>query len=264
MSLSTYHTHTVFSDGKNTAEEMIKAAIDAHCAEIGFTDHSPMDFECCWCMKQERVTEYVETLMALREKYKDKIKVYIGIEQDYYSPAPDWKPDFVLGSVHYILKDGHYLEIDKSAETMRENVDKYYGGDVYAYCEDYYALVADIYNKTGCDIIGHFDLVTKFNEKDPTIDESHPRYVKAVNSALESLIKTPATFEVNTGAISRGYRTKPYPNEHIIMDLHARGEKFVFTSDTHSVGSIVWDMNELARIFDMKGISYIKSLSEII
>ncbi|MBO5374344.1 MAG: PHP domain-containing protein, partial [Clostridia bacterium] len=75
MSLSTYHLHTTFSDGKNTAEEMIKQAIALGCTEIGFSDHSPFDFECSWDIKKERISEYVSTLTALKEKYKDKIKV---------------------------------------------------------------------------------------------------------------------------------------------------------------------------------------------
>ena len=262
--LSTYHLHTTFSDGKCSPEEMLRSAIDCKCAEIGFTDHAPMDIDCCWSMKKERVSEYISTLEALREQNKDKIKVYIGIEQDYFSPDPDWKPDFIIGSVHYVLKDGHYLEVDNSAETMKHNVDTYYGGDVYAYCEDYYELVGDIYNKTKCDIIGHFDLVTKFNEKMPMIDEAHPRYVRAVNKALDALVKTPATFEVNTGAMSRGYRTAPYPSEEIIFKLKELDKKIVFTSDTHASNTVMWNINELARIFDDKGIKYIDSLDEIL
>ena len=264
MKLSTYHLHTTFSDGENTAEEMILEAIARKCPEIGFSDHSYLDFECSWCMKKEQVKEYTSTLEALREKYKDKIKVYIGIEQDYFSPEPDWKPDFIIGSVHYILKNGHYLELDKSAEVMKENVDTYYDGDVYAYCEDYFELVADVYNKTKCDIIGHFDLITKFNEKMPMIDTTHPRYIEAVNKALDALVDAPAIFEINVGAILRGYRTKPYPSEEIIMGLSNNGEKFVLNTDTHSTFTLDTHLDPFARVFDKIGIKYIESLEEIL
>ena len=146
----------------------------------------------------------------------------------------------------------------------KNNIDKYYGGDVYAYCEDYYDLMADVYNKTRCDIIGHFDLITKFNEVAPMIDESEPRYVSAVNKALSVLVNTPATFEVNTGAISRGYRTKPYPNDEILNKLRSLGKKFIINSDTHSTATIDCKLEEVADSFDKSGIKYITRLEEIL
>ena len=55
MMLSSYHTHSTFSDGKSTLEEMVQAAIAQGCQEIGFSDHAPMIFDCGWSMKQEKV-----------------------------------------------------------------------------------------------------------------------------------------------------------------------------------------------------------------
>lgn len=264
MKLSTYHLHTTFCDGKNTAEEMVLEAIRLGCPEIGFSGHSHLPFNPSWTMKKEDVPVYVETIKALREKYKDKIKIYIGIEQDYFSEAPDWEPDYIIGAVHCIYKDGEYFDVDASAEVMRENVDKHYGGDVYAYCEDYFALMADLYNKIKCDIIAHFDLVTKFNEKMPMIDTSHPRYVKASNDALDALLKTPAVFEMNTGAITRGYRTTPYPSEELTAKIAKSGKKFVINSDTHSTSTLGTHLDELSRIFDKLGYKYITRLEEIL
>ena len=42
MLLQNLHTHTVFGDGKNTAEEMVRAAIAAGCGSLGFSEHSRM------------------------------------------------------------------------------------------------------------------------------------------------------------------------------------------------------------------------------
>ena len=42
MSLQNLHTHTVFGDGKNTAEEMVLGAIRAGCGSLGFSEHSPL------------------------------------------------------------------------------------------------------------------------------------------------------------------------------------------------------------------------------
>ncbi|MBQ7907166.1 MAG: histidinol-phosphatase [Clostridia bacterium] len=263
MIVSTYHTHSTFSDGKNSLEEMVLAAIEAGMPELGFSDHAPMSFRCNWSLRAERLEEYKKEVKRLKEKYKDQIKIYLGIEQDYYSiPAEGY--EYILGSVHYIYKDGVYLELDKSAETTRENIEKHYGGDGVAYAVDYFKLVKDVVKVTNCQIIGHFDLVTKFNEKMPMIDTTDPRYIQAYTEAIEELLKTDAIFEINTGAISRGYRTSPYPSEKII-DLIAKGKKpFAICSDTHSVDSIATNLELEREKLEKKGYTYIKSLTEIL
>ena len=42
MTLQNLHTHTVFSDGKNTPEEMVLGAVRAGCTSLGFSEHSPL------------------------------------------------------------------------------------------------------------------------------------------------------------------------------------------------------------------------------
>ncbi len=263
MTLSSYHTHSTFSDGKNTLEEMVQSAIEQGCGEIGFSDHAPMAFDCDWSIKAEKIEEYKRQALSLKEKYKDKIKIYLGIEQDYYSvPANGY--DYIIGSVHFVYKDGEYIPVDINADEVKGYVDRLYGGDVYGYCEDYFKLVKDVYNKTKCQIIGHFDLVTKFNERMPLIDINHPRYVNAVDDALSELLKTPAIFEINTGAISRGYRTTPYPDDRTLDIIAKTGKPFVITSDTHNADTITFNFEERKKALEEKGYKYITSLEEIL
>ncbi|MBO5212461.1 MAG: histidinol-phosphatase [Clostridia bacterium] len=264
MKISTYHLHTTFCDGKNTAEEMVLAAIEQGCHEIGFSGHAYMDFDNSWCMTIKNTEKYKKTVLELKEKYKDQIKIYLGIEQDYYSSLPTGEYDYVIGSVHYVKKDGKYLPVDLSHEATLAFVNEHYSGDFYAYCEDYYKLVADLYNKTKCDIIGHVDLVTKFNEGGREFDTSNERYQKCALEAVEALLLTPAIFEVNTGAISRGYRKDAYP-EKFLLDRIAKSRKsFVVNSDTHSVDTVTFKIKEYKELLDEKSYPYIESLEEII
>lgn len=263
MSLSSYHTHSTYSDGKNTLEEMVLSAIEKGCREIGFSDHAPMQFRCDWSARAEEIENYKKEVVALKEKYKGKIDIFLGIEQDYYStPASGY--DYIIGSVHFVYKDGEYIPVDISADEVKAYIDRLYGGDVYGYCEDYFKLVKDIYSVTKCQIIGHFDLVTKFNERMPLIDINHPRYIKAVDNALESLLKTNAILEVNTGAISRGYRTTPYPDERTMEIIAKSGKPFVITSDTHNKDTVTFNFEEQEKALSKKGYKYIKSLNEIL
>ena len=40
MVFSTFHNHTTYCDGSNTAEEMVQAAVAAGCPAFGFSGHS--------------------------------------------------------------------------------------------------------------------------------------------------------------------------------------------------------------------------------
>ena len=232
--LYNFHTHTTYCDGKSTAEEMVKKAIELGLSQLGFSGHSYTEFDLEPCMTREGTEAYKAEITRLKEKYKDKIKILLGIEYDYHSDEPTNDYDYILGSVHYILKDDKYLCIDYSRNTQIDAVNRYYGGDFYSYIEDYYTTVADLYNKTKCDIIGHFDLITKYNAEGSLFDTNHPRYIAAWQKAADAIIKTPAVVEINTGGIARGHVKSPYPCQEIINYFKANGKKMIFSSDCHN------------------------------
>ena len=235
------HMHTVFSDGKNTPEEMILEAIRLRLDTVGISDHSHLD-PCG--MTLEATEEYHREIARLKEKYAGQICVLCGLERDFISDDfSDY--DYVIGSVHLLtMPDGHHVSIDWTAEKQREGVEKYFGGDWYAFAEAYYATEARVVEVTKCDIIGHFDLITKFIEQEPAFDVHHPRYVKAWQNAVDELLKTGKPFEINTGAISRGYRTEPYPSREIRDYIRAHGGKMILSSDSHQIETIAYKFED--------------------
>ena len=170
MTLRDYHVHTTYCDGKNTAREMVLSAIEKGVSELGFSGHgyTPHDPE-SYCMKRDDVGKYVAEIKSLREEFRDKISIRLGVEQDYYSAESEWA-EYKIGSVHYIKLGDEYVDTDESAEKLIDAANRYFDGDIMCVCERYFELVGDIYEKTKCDIIGHFDLITKYNEKTPFID----------------------------------------------------------------------------------------------
>jgi len=78
------------------------------------------------------------------------------------------------------------------------------------------------------------------------------------------LLDTPAIFEVNTGAISRGYRTESYPEDFLLKIIGDSGKKLVITSDTHSTSTIDFGLENEAKKLDKLGYEYITSLEEIL
>ncbi|MBO4693175.1 MAG: histidinol-phosphatase HisJ family protein [Clostridia bacterium] len=246
MIRNNYHTHTVYCDGADTPEELVLYAISENCSEIGFSGHSYTNIEedSPFCMTLRNTEVYKSEISRLKEKYKDKIKIYLGVEQDYYSSEKTDDYDYVIGAVHYVFKNGCYISVDHTRETQIEAVMAYYNNDFYAFAEDYYELVGDLYNKTRCDIIAHFDLITKFNEGNCLFDTNHPRYIKAADAALDKLFAANVKFEINYGAVARGYRTTPYPDERIIKRITDSGKPIIYSSDCHKKEYLLFGIPE--------------------
>ncbi|MDD6190402.1 MAG: histidinol-phosphatase HisJ family protein [Firmicutes bacterium] len=250
------HMHTCYCDGKNTPEEMIFAALDAGMSTIGFSGHSHTDFDPEMCMTLEDTDKYEDEIRRLDMEFGEQINVLCGIEQDYCSEEPTDRWDYVIGSVHYLPSR---LSVDDTPEMLEQAIEEDYGGDVYSLCEDYYRLVGDVCRKTGADIVGHFDLVTKFNRggeqggQGKYFDESHPRYVAAWKAAADKLLAADEAplFEINFGGMIRGYRTEPYPSKPILDYLMDCGADFVLSGDCHSVDNIA-KAAEMIEKFSLK------------
>ena len=106
MILSNYHTHTKYCDGKNTVDEMVQKAIELGYTSLGFSGHVYAYFANAWCMTKQGTVNYINDVAAAREKYKDKINIYCGIEQDYFAMDDGHKYDYVIGSVHRVRTPG--------------------------------------------------------------------------------------------------------------------------------------------------------------
>ena len=104
------------------------------------------------------------------------------------------------------------------------------GGDFAPLYKLYYREVAGITDG----IVGHFDLITKFR----AFDEERPDYKDAALTAADALLDRGLVFEVNTGAMSRGYLSRPYPARFIIERIFERGGGVILSSDAHSADAI--------------------------
>ncbi|MBE6823951.1 MAG: histidinol-phosphatase HisJ family protein [Ruminococcaceae bacterium] len=237
------HIHTTYSDGNNTPNEIVEFAIKNGIDTIGFSDHSYTAFDQSYCIKKADISAYKNEIIKLKKKYKDKINILLGIEQDYYSVEDTSDYEFVIGSVHYIKVNGEFLPVDESKDILISAVDKYFSGNIYALIEEYYNTVSDVVNKTNANIIGHIDLISKFNENNDLFDENDERYVKAYKKACDSLIKYNKLFEINTGAISRGYRSTAYPSSQIYKYLKSIGARFILSSDSHSKDTLCYQFD---------------------
>ena len=234
MTRADFHVHTTFCDGTESPAAMVRAAIDRGLEAVGFAGHSHTPFDESWCMSPVGTETYRGEVEHLKAMYGAKIRIFCGVEQDFFSDLPPEGWDYVIGSVHYLRRGDDYLPLDESPELLRRAAAQYFGGDLLSLAEAYYETVAGVVERTGCSLIGHFDLIAKFNEGGALFDENDPRYVAAWQGAADALLRTGVPFEVNTGAIARGFRSVPYPSPAIHGYLAARGARFLLSGDAHA------------------------------
>jgi histidinol-phosphatase (PHP family) len=244
MSLWDLHIHTTYCDGASTPREIVEAALEKGLDCIGFSGHGYTWFDDGYCMSREDEDAYRAEIGALKAEYAGRIRILCGIEQDYWADPPVQPWDYVIGSVHYVKAGGEFIPVDESPEILRAAAAKYFGWDIMKLDEAYFDTVARVYERTRCDIIGHFDLISKFDEPGarvakPLLDENDPRYVAAWRKAADALLPCGRPFEINTGAISRGWRVTPYPSAAIQEYLRGRGAKLIWSSDAHSADALL-------------------------
>ena len=107
--------------------------------------------------------------------------------------------------------------------------------------------------KGNFDILGHFDLITKNNETGQVIDATSKEYLNAGFEAIHALRGKIPLFEVNTGAVSRGYRTFPYPQMEFIKEFRNCGYGAVITSDCHDKRFLDSYFDEAAQLLAQAG-----------
>ena len=112
-----FHTHTYrCNHAVGEDREYVLKAIERGVESLGFSDHSPYCFPDGYYsgfrMTLDQVAGYVRSLSELREEFKDKIKIYIGYEMEYY-PAYFERTinDVILkNGCDYIILGQHFID----------------------------------------------------------------------------------------------------------------------------------------------------------
>lgn len=242
-----FHTHTTYCDGAGTPREMVEAAYQMGYTDFGVSGHA--DFSFCdpgFGMSDEKLAAYKRELEELREEFRGRMNIYIGIELDGLGPVQ--KAEYAIGSTHCVEKDGEIVCVDDTEEKLEDAVLRLWKGDWYAFAADYFKTEAKVYERTGCDFVGHFDLLTKFNEGFCHFDETKDAYLEPALAAMKRLNDRGLPFEINTGALSRGYRTQPYPSRILLKELCAMGGRIMINSDSHSPKTIGFQFDSARKL----------------
>ena len=223
-----YHVHTPMCGyASGTMEESVECALRKGFSEIGIADHLPLLYtdDPTLSMRPEDLPAYVDAVSDLKERFRERIEVRLGIEADYYPGTLgevermlEAHPfDYVIGSVHIL---GDWIFDDPREEERYENVDidEFY----VAYLEAEKEMVA-----TGLyDIVGHADLVKKFDRR-ASIDLT-PHY----RELLSEMKRMGVCFEVNTAGL-RWPAGEIYPEPDFVRLGAETGVPVTLGSDSH-------------------------------
>jgi histidinol-phosphatase (PHP family) len=239
-----YHTHTVFCDGKSTPEEVVLSAIQKGFSAIGFSGHgyAPYDLKCCMTDTEG----YRQEILRLRDRYRNEIEIYLGVEEDAFYSVDRSRFDYIIGSCHFIRLHDKYYPIDSKYEFFKDCL-ALFEGDPLRFAEAYYRAFCDYLARRKPDIIGHFDLITKFDELDTSLFLENPEYHKIAEKYIAEAAKSGCIFEVNTGAISRGMRTSPYPYENLLYILKKMDAKLILSADSHQKDTLDFKFEETKK-----------------
>ena len=229
--LSNLHTHTIFCDGQSPAEEMVQKAIEKGFVSLGFSGHAYTPFELTSCMKDEQ--GYINEINRLKKVYKGQIEIYLGTEEDAFALIDRSKYEYIIGSLHFLKINGKILPIDIGNEYMQRCFEAF-NKNAERMAECYYSTFTDYLMKRRPDVVGHFDLIKKYDEVSEPIFLGNKKHDEIAKSFLRTIASKGFLFEVNTGAIARGYRTLPYPSADLLHVLKAERADITLTSDCHN------------------------------
>ena len=246
MIKTNYHTHTTYCDGVNTAEEMIQSAIEKRFSILGFSSHSIYPFASDWHIAPRETEAYTEEIRSLAEKYRSKITVLCGFEADYIpglsipskKQYEKFRPDYLIGSVHYLVTEKGNFTVDESAEGVKNGVDVFFKGNARkAVCEYFYAQ-REMLLHGDFEIWGHPDLFRKRNSILKLFNESESWYRSELKATARAAKKAGVIAEINTGAISRGAMDDVYPSQEFLRLLAEQNVPVTVSSDAHNAESL--------------------------
>ena len=226
MLTANYHTHTKrCGHAVGEDEEYVVNAIRSGMKILGFSDHAPYpQKDPKMRMSMEQLDDYIRSVHELKERYRDTITIYCGMEVEYY--PEEWETlamlretmDYcILGQHSHTLlgKKNHFVQTPEELWT--------YVDDIEAACEHHL-----------CDYIAHPDYcMWTWPHMDDTVH-------RAAELIAELSLKYDMPLELNCGSgVLRDVREYPdgfrygYPTRIFFEEFARRQCRIVIGLDAH-------------------------------
>lgn len=223
-----YHTHThrckhAYGDDR----EFIEKAIEAGYEILGFSDHAPQAFKNGYVspvrMEMGELDEYVSTLERLRKEYERDIKIFIGLEVEYWPDIfeaslkcyQDYPIEYMILGQHHINDEATEQKVENASESEEE-------------LRDYVKRVTDAIRTGYFMYVAHPDIFNFVGDENV--------YDKYMNQMLAEFKKRNIPIEINClgyRARNRKVRPKPYPRARFVELATEQGCDFIVGMDAH-------------------------------
>ena len=241
------HTHTFrCRHATGTPEEYILRAVENGIKVLGFSEHAPYlfpnGFQSTYRLRVEKAKEYFTELNALREKYKDKLTIYIGFEMEYY---PLYFADMLKTAKEL---GAEYLILGQHAIKNEYPIGKYKTGQ---------------YETTAEELTEYVDCVVEGIKSGVFTYVCHPDNISSIcdiqhyNAEMTRLCETAKQYDIPLEINFYGIRDhRRYPDERFWEIAGRVGNKVVYGFDSHDTpaaydGDSIEVADELVRKYGL-------------
>jgi histidinol-phosphatase (PHP family) len=208
--------------------------LSEHCPRSRAEDLFPDESDLAPADLDRLFAAYLAEATRLAGEWADRLEVLVGFETEAVPPA-SWagdmrslraslpRCDYVIGSVHHVGG----VCIDLSAERTREAAEACGGRQALEIA--YFDLVAEVAEALRPEVIGHIDLIRKFDGPDPRFA---PPVWRAIDRALEAARAAGSALDVNA-APARRSMGPVYPLVGILERARVIGVPVTLGDDSH-------------------------------
>lgn len=227
-----FHTHhDRCGHAKGSIRDYVEAAIKNGLDMIGISDHSPHFYSKeeqpypKIAMGKSEFPHYIEEVLELKQAYKDRIEILLGVESDFFPEHIElyrkqyvqYPFDYIIGSVHFVEGMNIFDKGRWEGLTHEQKIETK---------ETYYQLIQQSAECGLFHILGHIDAMKGF----------YPEFSSIQTDAIEHTLKVIAhhnlAVEINTSG-----KTKDcggwYPADDILERALYYGVDVTFSSDAH-------------------------------
>ena len=246
-----YHTHTVFSDGHNTIEEMLDRAEELGWREIGISDHlivhknitrsrsfprwmnSPNNhvYRTGFVAAAEDFARHAENVR--RAARGRRLKVKVGAEVDWFV-YDGWEEEFAAfrkeSGLDYYISGNHFLQPSEGEILDIKDLSLLAGPEREKALKNHFAAICRAIESGVFAFIAHVDYIRK-SEFCP--DEAFWQEKMKVVDCLEKC-------KTATELSSKGLRKRGdfYPADKLIREIVRRQIPLVVSDDAHRTGEL--------------------------
>lgn len=249
-----FHVHTDFSGDSDTPmEDMVKRAIREGLTKICFTDHMDYNYPEQYSVNfMLDVKSYLDRIEEMTESYKDRIKIYKGIELGLVPENGAWYRellgrysfDFIIGSSHVVDNlDPYYPEYWEDKEEEK------------GYRRYFQTILDNMKAFNDFDSYGHIDYIVRYGPN-KNRNYTYEKYADLIDEILITLINKEKALEINTSGYKYGL-DQSHPHKDIIKRYRELGGEYItIGSDAHRPEHLAYDFKKMEEILKSLGFHY--------